>query len=50
VDWWFIYKVAAKKTADATSRAAAGDEYAYFDSDMARTADVAAGAVDPPHP
>jgi deoxyribonuclease-2 len=36
VDWWFIYKVAAQGAAQGTAKAAVGDEYTYFDSEMAR--------------
>jgi len=37
VDWWFIYKVGTGKSADPSLKVAVGDEYTYFDSEMART-------------
>ena len=36
VNWWFIYKVGTGKPSDPSLKVAVGDEYAYFDSEMAR--------------
>jgi deoxyribonuclease-2 len=38
VDWWFIYKVAANPKPTGGAQVAKGDEYIYFDSEMARKA------------